>query len=47
MQRDCLIKGMTITLVLLVIQICGALIALVRDSGEDARFTSDKLEFRS
>jgi hypothetical protein len=38
---------MTITLVLLVLQICGALIAVIRDSGEDTRFTSEKLDYRS
>jgi hypothetical protein len=38
---------MTVTLVLLAVQICGAIIALLRDSGEDPRFASDKLEYRS
>jgi hypothetical protein len=38
---------MTLTLIMIAIQIVAMLVSLVCESGEDARFEGDKLTFRS
>lgn len=38
---------MTLTLIIIALQIAVLLVSLVRESGEDARFQGDKLTFRS
>jgi hypothetical protein len=43
----CLQKGMTMTLVLIGMQLALLLVSLLRESGEDTRFQGDKLTFRS
>jgi hypothetical protein len=43
----CLSKGMNIWLVVLAVQVIAAVIALVKESGEDKRFEGDKLGYRS
>ena len=45
--RACLIKGMNIWLIVLAVQVVAAVIALVKESGEDERFEGDKLGYRS
>jgi Flp pilus assembly protein TadB len=44
---DCLRIGMTLSLIVLALQIVVTVIALVRESGEDDRFEGDKLIYRS
>lgn len=46
-HSSCPKKGMNIILAVLAIQVIVTLIALVRESGEDAAFEGDKLNFRS
>jgi hypothetical protein len=46
-RSACLIKGMNIWLTVLVVQVIAAVVALVRESGEDKRFEGDKLGYRS
>jgi hypothetical protein len=43
----CFSKGMNPWLIVLALQVIVAVIALVRESGEDARFEGDKLGYRS
>jgi len=39
--------GMTLTLILVALQVVVLLVSLCRESGEDSRFEGDKLTFRS
>lgn len=43
----CCIESMTLTLVVIALQVVVMLVALIRESGEDARFEGDKLTFHS
>ena len=43
----CLLKGMTLTLIVIALQALAMLVTAVRESGNDARFEGDKLTFRS
>jgi hypothetical protein len=46
-RAACLIKRMTLTLIVIALQVVVTLVSLLRESGEDARFEGDKLTFRS
>jgi len=46
-HAGCEIKGMNLMLILSAVQILITVVALVRESGEDARFAGDKLGYRS
>ena len=46
-RTGCLIRGMTLTLIVIALQVVVTLVALLRESGEDTRFEGDKLTFRS
>ncbi len=47
MARECFLKGMTLTLIVVALQVIVMLFSVVRESGEDTRFEGDKLTFRS
>ena len=46
-RNACPIKGMTLTLIVIALQVVVMVVALVRESGEDTSFEGDKLTFRS
>ncbi len=46
-NAPCLFNGMTLSLILLAMQVVVAVVVLVREKGEDVRFAGDKLGYRS
>ncbi|MBV8897820.1 MAG: hypothetical protein JO051_15010 [Acidobacteriaceae bacterium] len=46
-RAACLIKGMTLMLIVIALQVVVTLVSLLREFGEDSRFEGDKLTFRS
>ena len=43
----CLYQGMTLTLILVAVQVVVTLVAMLRENAKDTRFDGDKLNFRS